>query len=111
MSQLTPCIENESQYRSAVKQLDQNTRPPLLLRLPMNAQESYRQARKIWIAAVCLMVVSVVVLSVTLAWVTIGLIDSYGVWVVVGAAVAGTLVACFTAAVAWALQEDYVRGL
>lgn len=109
MSQPTPWIENESQYRSAVRQLDQNTRPPLLPRLLMNALESYRQARKIWIAAVCLMAVSVVVLAVTLAQVTIGLIYSYGVWVVIGAAVAGILVAGFTAAVAWALQ-DPVRG-
>ena len=46
MSEPTHGIANEDQYRSAVRQLDQNTRPPLLLRLLMNALESYRQARK-----------------------------------------------------------------
>ena len=59
-----------------------------------------------WIAALCLIGVSVVVLAVTLAQVVIGLIDSYGVWVVGGAAVAGIFIAGLSATVAWALRED-----
>jgi hypothetical protein len=46
MSEQAPEIQSASQYRSAVKQLDQGKRPPFLLRLLMNALESYRQARK-----------------------------------------------------------------
>ncbi|MDP7339875.1 MAG: hypothetical protein QF786_11220, partial [Vicinamibacterales bacterium] len=46
MSQQIASIETEGQYRSAVKQLDQDKKPPFLLRLLMNALESYRQARK-----------------------------------------------------------------
>jgi len=46
VSQQVTSIENESQYRSAVRQLDQDKRPPFLLRLLMNALEAYRQARK-----------------------------------------------------------------
>jgi len=39
-------IENETQYRSAVRVLDQKRKPARLLRLIMNALEAYRQARK-----------------------------------------------------------------
>ena len=46
MSQQVSSIKNEDQYRSAVKQLDQDKKPAFLLRLLMNAVESYRQARK-----------------------------------------------------------------
>ena len=46
MSHPAPSIETESQYRSAVRQLEQDKTPPFLLRLLMNALESYRQARK-----------------------------------------------------------------
>ena len=59
-----------------------------------------------WIAALCVIGVSVVVLAVTLAQVVIGLIDSYGVWVVGGAAVAGIFIAGLSATVAWTLRED-----
>ncbi len=46
MSQQIASIETEDQYRSAVMQLDQDKKPTFLLRLLMNALESYRQARK-----------------------------------------------------------------
>ena len=46
MSQQAPAIETEGQYRSALKQLDQDKKPPFLLRLLMNALESYRQSQK-----------------------------------------------------------------
>ena len=46
MTQKAAGIENEDQYRAAVRHLDQNDKPPLLLRLLMNALESYRQTRK-----------------------------------------------------------------
>lgn len=39
-------IESESQYRSVVHELSKRARPPLVLRMLMNALESYRQARK-----------------------------------------------------------------
>lgn len=60
----------------------------------------------LWITALCLMGISVIVLAVTLARVVIGLIDSYGVLVVGGGAVAGILVAGLLTAIAWAAQED-----
>ena len=46
MTQQAPSIESEGQYRTAVRQLDQDKKPPFVLRLLMNALESYRQARK-----------------------------------------------------------------
>ena len=71
-------------------------------------EETMKANLFLWIAALCLMSVSVVVLGVTLAQVVIGLIDSYDVWVVGGGAVAGILVAGLlaAAAMAWAAQKD-----
>ena len=46
MSQHAPSIANYDQYRAAVKQMDKGKKPAFLLRLLMNALESYRQSRK-----------------------------------------------------------------
>ena len=46
MSQQAPSIESEDQYQSGLRQMDQGKKPPFLLRLLMNALESYRQSRK-----------------------------------------------------------------
>jgi hypothetical protein len=46
MSQEAPTIDDEGEYRSVVRQLDQAKKPPVLLRLLMNALESYCQSKK-----------------------------------------------------------------
>ncbi len=46
MGQQVTTIKNKAEYQSVLKHLDQDKKPSFILRLLMNALESYRQARK-----------------------------------------------------------------